>query len=105
VRDFTVEDFETLFWFQLNYPSELGGNFPATYRDIVFERFTVRRVKTFFEARAFAAAPLADVTLRDIAVAEAATPFVLEHVRNLKLENVRLGAQRLDRTLNAGTLA
>lgn len=31
VRDFTVEAFENLFWFQLNYPGLLGGGHPSTY--------------------------------------------------------------------------
>ncbi len=37
VRNFEVEAFDNLFWFQLNYPSELGGHFPATYRYCVRE--------------------------------------------------------------------
>ncbi|HEY8572697.1 glycoside hydrolase family 28 protein [Phenylobacterium sp.] len=96
VRRMTIEAFDTLFWFQLNYPGELGGNFPSTYRDIVFEDFRVERVGTFFDAHAPANAPLKDVTLRNIRVGEAKTPLVLENVEELRLENVVLGAQRMD---------
>jgi len=37
---FTVGSFARLFWFQLDYPGELGGNFPSTYRDIAFEELS-----------------------------------------------------------------
>jgi polygalacturonase len=101
VRGMTIEAFDTLFWFQLNYPSDLGGNFPATYRDIVFEDFKVETVGTFFEAHAPAGAPLEDVILRDIAVTSAKVPWVLENVEGLRLDNVVLGGQRLDATLSS----
>ena len=58
VRNFKVESFETLFWFQLDYPGELGGHFPVPYRNIVFENFEVADVGTLFEAHAPRAAPL-----------------------------------------------
>ena len=73
VRRFTVGSFERLFWFQLNYPGELGGNFPSTYRDIVFEDFEVENVGTLFEGHAPPQAPLRDVVLRNVAVASAKT--------------------------------
>lgn len=100
VRNFTVESFENLFWFQLNYPGLLGGGHPSTYRDIVFENFTVERAGTVLDARAPAIAPLQDVTLRNITIKEADHPFILENVEGLKLENVRIGSQRVDGRLD-----
>lgn len=99
----TVEAFDTLFWFQLNYPSELGGAFPATYRDIVFEDFEVDSVGTFFEAHAPAAAPLKDVSLRNITVTSAKVSWVLENVETLRLTNVVLDGQRLDGELSSAS--
>jgi len=96
VRNFTVESFTNLFWFQLNYPGLLGGGHPSTYRDIVFENFTVERAGTVFDAHAPASAPLRDVTLRNVVVKEAERTFVLENVQGLKLENVVIGGQRVD---------
>ena len=96
VRNFTVESFETLFWFQLNYPGLLGGGHPSTYRDIVFENFTVERAGTVMEAHAPAESPLRDVTLRNIVIKQADHTFVLENVEDLKLENVVIGGQRVD---------
>jgi polygalacturonase len=93
VRNMTVEDFQTLFWFQLNYPGELGGNFPATYHNIVFENFKVQNVGVMFEAHAPKQAPLRDVTLKDVAIATAKTPLILENVEGLKLENVTIAGK------------
>jgi polygalacturonase len=100
VRNFTVEEFENLFWFQLDYPGQLGGNFPSTYRDIVFENFTVERAGTVFNGDAPAAAPLRDVTLRNINIKQADRTFILKNVEGLKLENVTIGGQRVDGRLD-----
>ncbi|HEX2559618.1 glycoside hydrolase family 28 protein [Phenylobacterium sp.] len=101
VRRMKVEDFATLFWFQLNYPGELGGNFPATYRDIVFEDFEVQNVGVVFEGRAPAAAPLKGVLLKDVVIASAKTPLVLENVEALRFDGVVIGGQRWDGEVSA----
>jgi hypothetical protein len=88
VRRFKVGSFERLFWFQLDYPGELGGNFPSTYRDIVFEDFEVEKVGTLFEAHAPAEAPLQNVVVRDVHATSAAQSVVLENVQGLRFENV-----------------
>jgi polygalacturonase len=100
VRNFTVEAFLNLFWFQLDYPGLLGGGHPSSYRDIVFENFTVERTGTILEADAPAAAPLRDVTLRNITIAQADRTFILRNVEGLKLENVVIGGQRVDGRLD-----
>lgn len=93
VRRFKVGSFARLFWFQLDYPGELGGNFPATYRDIVFEDFAVGDVGTLFEAHAPAQAPLRDVVLRNIAVASAQKTLILESVENLQFDGVTVAGR------------
>ena len=93
VRRFTVGSFERLFWFQLNYPGELGGNFPATYRDVVFEDFEVENVGTLFEAHAPAQAPLREVILRNVAVAAAKKTVILEHVEGLRFQGVTVAGR------------
>ena len=95
-RDFEVGSFRTLFWFQLDYPSELGGHFPTTWRDIVFEGFRVDAVGTLLEAHAPDAAPLRDVTLRDVTVGSADSLLVLENVEGLRLEDVTVAGERID---------
>ncbi|MGB5290996.1 MAG: glycoside hydrolase family 28 protein [Lysobacterales bacterium] len=100
VKNFKVESFETLFWFQLNYPGELGGNFPSTYRDIVFENFEVEEAGTFLEVHAPAVAPLENVKFVDIVVDKNVTPFVLENARNLEFSNVKIGSQTINGELD-----
>lgn len=99
VRNFTVESFENLFWFQLDYPGSVG-HFPSTYRDIVFENFTVESAGTVFEAHAPLGAPLKNVTLRNITIKQAAKTFVLDNVEGLKLENVTIGQQAVNGSLD-----
>ena len=96
VRNFKVGSFETLFWFQLDYPSELGGHFPARYRDIVFENFEVADVGTLLEVTRPREAPLADVVLRNVRVASARTPVVAENVERLTFDRVTVGGQPLE---------
>jgi polygalacturonase len=96
VRNMTVEGFGTLIWFQLNYPGELGGNFPSTYRNLVFENFKVQNVGTVFEAHAPDQAPLQNVLVKNVTIASAKTPLVLENVDDLRLENVVVAGQRID---------
>lgn len=102
VWNFKVEEFENLFWFQLDYPGDMGGNFPATYRDIVFENFDVEKVGTVFEAHAPRQAPLQNVRLTNINVNEADTPLVVENVSQLHFENVRIGDQVVSGDLDWG---
>ncbi len=98
VRRFAVGSFERLFWFQLNYPGELGGDFPSTYRDIVFEDFQVENVGTLFEAHAPPQAPLRDVVLRNVAVASAKETVILENVQGLRLDGVTVAGRPVSAT-------
>jgi hypothetical protein len=96
VRRFTVGSFERLFWFQLNYPGELGGNFPSTYRDIVFEDFQVENVGTLFEAHAPSQAPLVGVVVRNVAVASAKEITILENVHDLRFHGVTVAGRPVE---------
>ncbi|MCW8126834.1 glycoside hydrolase family 28 protein [Microbulbifer halophilus] len=100
LRNLQVESFDNLFWFQLNYPGELGGFFPSTYREIVFENIQVREVDTFLEVHAPAGAPLRDVQFRDIRVERVENPLIVENAVNLTFDRVRLGSQQIDGVLS-----
>jgi len=100
VSNFKVESFKTLFWFQMNYPSQLGGNFPSTYRDIVFENIEVEQVGTVLEVHAPAASPLKDVLFKNIRILQAERTFILENAIDLQFENFLIGDQRVDGQLN-----
>jgi hypothetical protein len=96
VRRFKVGSFGRLFWFQLDYPGELGGTFPSTYRDLVFEDFEVGDVETLFEAHAPAAAPLRDVVVRNVAVRSAKQPLLAKNISGLRFVNVSVAGARVD---------
>lgn len=99
-RDFDVDTFEEFIWFQLDYPGELGGNFPPVYRDIVFSDMTVDHAETALEIHGPDEVPLEDVTLRNVTVSEAETPMVLENVENLTFDNLLVAGERVDGTLD-----
>lgn len=99
VQNMTMEDFETLIWFQLDYPGELGGNFPPVYRDLSFENLKAERIGTAFELHGPKAAPLADIRMKDIVIKSAKTPLVVENVASLAFDNVMIGTQRIDGSL------
>lgn len=96
VRRFQIGSFKTLFWFQLDYPGELGGNFPATYRDIVFEDLEVENVETFFDAQAPAAAPLRDVVIRNVSAKSAETAVRAKNVVGMRFDKVTVAGQNID---------
>ncbi|MFD1217100.1 MULTISPECIES: glycoside hydrolase family 28 protein [Microbulbifer] len=100
LRNLKVESFDNLFWFQLNYPGELGGFFPSTYQDIVFENIEVQEVGTFLEVHAPEAAPLKDVLFKGIQVGKVETPMIIENAVNLEFKEVQLGSQRIDGVLS-----
>lgn len=100
VRNFQVESFDNLFWFQLNYPSELGGHFPATYRDIVFENFNVKKAGVVLEVHAPQSAPLESILFKNIKVDEAEEVLILENVRDIHFENVQVGDEHIDGMLS-----
>ncbi|QJR80156.1 glycoside hydrolase family 28 protein [Alteromonas pelagimontana] len=101
IRNSQVSSFTNLFWFQLNYPSNLNGNFPATYTDIVFENIRAEDIGTVLEIHAPDASPVSNVTFRNIQIRRAKTPFILENAKNLTFENVQIGPQRYDGVMSA----
>lgn len=100
VRNMKIASFDKLFWFQLNYPGELGGNFPPQYRDIVFEDITVESAGTVLEVHGPEAAPLTDVLFKNITIQKAETPFILENVQGMTFENVVINNDRIDGEIN-----
>ncbi|PNR88183.1 exo-poly-alpha-D-galacturonosidase [Petrotoga sp. 9T1HF07.CasAA.8.2] len=102
VRNMEIDTFERLFWFQMNYPGELGGYYPSIYKNIVFENITVKNVDTVFEAHAPKGFPLQDVVLKNIIIenVESDNPIILENVKNIRFENVKLNDQYINATID-----
>ncbi len=100
VKNFKVENFINLFWFQMNYPSKLGGNFPSTYKNILFENISVENVYNLLEIHAPSAAPLQDVRFKDITVKKAKNLFNVENAVDISFENLQVGDQVINGSLN-----
>lgn len=88
-----VESFATLFWFQLNYPSEHGGEFATTYRNIVLRDVRARDVGVALFVRAPDELPLQNVFVENVTIESTEQVFDVENLENLHLENVRVGEQ------------
>lgn len=103
VRNMTIENFENFIWFQMNYPGELGGNFPTVYKDLVFEDITVESLTgNVFDAHAPKGYPLQDVMIRNVTIKESAkTELTLENVMNLVIENLKINDQRISGVLTS----
>ncbi len=103
VRNMHIANFENFIWFQLNYPGELGGNFPTVYKDLVFEDITVESLKgRLFECHAPKGYPLQDVMLRNVTIKKAdKTDFILENVSNLVIDNLTVNDQRMNGVLSS----
>ncbi|MCU4674185.1 glycoside hydrolase family 28 protein [Catenovulum sp. 2E275] len=101
VTNMKIEEFDDLFWFQLNYPGVIEGGHPSTYKDIVFENIEVEKATTVFEMHAYKDAPLQDIIFKNVTVKEAKTPFVLDNVVGLKMDNLKINGQRLDGELSS----
>lgn len=100
VSDLQVEEFDSLFWFQLNYPGELDGKHPSTYRDIVFENVTVEKAGTFLEVHGPDEIPVEDLVFRNVTVKSAERQMTLENVKNLVFDNVSVNGQNINGSLN-----
>lgn len=103
VRNMNIANFDNFIWFQLNYPGELGGNFPTVYKDLVFEDITVESLKgKLFECHAPKGYPLQDVMLRNITIKKSEkTDFILENVSNLVIDNLKVNDQSMNGVLSS----
>jgi len=97
VRDVAVGETEELIQFTTAYKGHRGGNAPPTYRDFVVENVSCRHAKQALHIVGVPAAPVQDVRLSNVHVTKADGPNAIEHVRNLKLENVTVNAAPVTR--------
>lgn len=105
VRNFTVESFDTLFWFQLDYPGEMGGNYPPVYRDLVFSNFSVEKTGVMFEAHGPEGYPIRDVRLKDIEIGDVETPLIFDGIVNLTFDSVVFNEDVLNGSVSRTSLA
>ncbi|WP_016955391.1 glycoside hydrolase family 28 protein [Catenovulum agarivorans] len=101
VANLKIEEFDEVFWFQLNYPGVIQGGLPSIYRDIIFENIQVEKAKVVLEAHAYKDEPLSNVVFKNVTVNQAETPFVLDNVTDLKLQALIINGQRMDGNLSS----
>ena len=103
VRNMDIGNFKTFIWFQMKYPGDQGGNFPAIYNDIVFEDFTVDSIsETLFKCEAPAGYPLQNVLIKDVTVTESATTTLqMENLKNLVLDDFVVNDQRMNGVISS----
>jgi polygalacturonase len=65
-----------------------AGRFPPTVRDVEIRNVTSRKSRNALSLQGYASAPVTNVRLTDCQFDNVAQPDVIEHVRNLRLENV-----------------
>lgn len=95
VRSITVAETKSLIQFTTAYHSWRGGNFPPTYRDFVVSDVSCRKAEQALHIVGVPSAPVRDVTLSNVTVAEATKPDAIAHAVGLKLDAVRVNGRAL----------
>jgi polygalacturonase len=102
MRDVTVGQVaESVLTADFFYEEGDTGKYPPVLRDVELRNVTSRKSKYAFLLRGYAHAPIADVRVVDCAFDGVAEPDVVEGVRGLTLQNVRVNGrlrnERIDR--------
>lgn len=100
IRDFEVESFKNLFWFQLNYPRQGKQKFPSIYKNIVFENINVKRAENVLEIHAPQEQPLLNVTFNNIKVENFDRLFNVENAKNIQFNKFVVGQQEINGQLS-----
>jgi polygalacturonase len=95
VRDVTVGASETLVNFTTAYHGGHGGEFPPTYKGFTVERVTCSSASQALHIVGIAAAPVQDVLIRQVTVGIAAVDDMIEHTRDLRLDQVLVNGRLL----------
>ncbi|MCF2946725.1 glycoside hydrolase family 28 protein [Paraglaciecola aquimarina] len=95
VRNFVIDRFKHLFWFQLNYPSEHGGEFETIYKNIEFSNIAAKKVETAFFIRGTHQFPLKNVLFKNINISETENTFDIQNALDLEFEDVTIEGQRI----------
>jgi hypothetical protein len=66
------------------------GKFPPTVRDVEVRNVTSQKSRNALSLRGYSYAPVTNVRLQDCRFENVAQPDILEHVKDLRFENVRL---------------
>jgi polygalacturonase len=81
-----------------NYEEGANGPFIPQLKNVVVERLRVKSAVRVLDSQGLPQAPVSDITIRDSEFAGVTQPSIIEHTREVKLENVRVN-QRLVQSL------
>lgn len=95
IQQATVGQYDHLFWFQLDYPSQWGGNFKTQYNNIFFNDINAAQVDTVFFMRAPDDWPLGKVQFQQVNVEDAEHIFDVNNVTELHLDKVKIGERQI----------
>jgi polygalacturonase len=97
MRDVTVGQVsDAVLQIDFNYEEGAKGSFLPIVRDVRMQRVTSRKSKYGLYLRGFPTAPISDVVLTDCTFDGVEKGNVVEHVRGLTLEQVRMNGRAVD---------
>lgn len=96
VRDVTVADSSTLINVTTDY-HHARGKAPSSYRGMTLERINCAQTGQAVRVIGASEAPVVGLAIRDVLVKAADTPAVIQHARDLTLDQVRVNGQLLRR--------
>jgi polygalacturonase len=80
-----------------NYEEGANGPFIPQLKNVVVERLRVRQAVRVLDSQGLPQAPVNDITLRDCEFDGVTEPSIIRHTREVKLENVRVNSQLVER--------
>ena len=92
VRDVEIGAVGSAIDVNMQYEEGADGDFLPIVRGIRVERLVVHRSRRALALRGLVAAPVRDILIRDSTFHSVSEPSVVEHVADLRLKNVELGA-------------
>jgi polygalacturonase len=96
VRNLTVQQALTgLLVFTTAYHGYRGNAVPPTFKSFLIENVTCQNAKAAIDAVGVEAAPLRDITVRNVQVGTAELPLRVQHAQNFVLDRVTVNGTRL----------
>ena len=101
MRDVTIGQVsQAVISVDFNYEEGDAGKFPPTVRDIDVRNVTSQKSRNALALRGYSYAPITNVRLRDCRFDNVAQADILEHVKDLRFDNVRVNGRVRNETVS-----
>src|SRR4029079_15817931 len=101
MRDVTIGEVnQAIVTVDFQYEEGDAGKFPPTVRDVDVRNVTSQKSRNALSLRGYASAPVPNVRLRDCRFDNVAQADVLEHVKDLRFDNVRVNGSVRNETVS-----